>query len=96
MPLVVGAFCFGVAWLSALVGVTVRNAETASAATFFITIPLTFLSSTFVPVETMPGWLQAFAEGKPHHPRRKPVPQHGTRRTTRIIRMDHHLMDRVC
>ena len=65
MPLVVGVFCFGVAWLSALVGVTVRNAETASASTFFITIPLTFLSSTFVPVETMPGWLQAFAEVNP-------------------------------
>ena len=65
MPLVIAAFCFAVAWLSALVGVTVRNAETASASTFFITIPLTFLSSTFVPVETMPGWLQAFAEVNP-------------------------------
>ena len=65
MPLVVAVFCFAFAWVSALVGVTVRNAETASAATFFVAIPLTFLSSTFVPVETMPGWLQAFAEVNP-------------------------------
>ncbi len=65
LPLVVAAFCFAFAWVSALVGVSVRNAETASSSTFFITIPLTFLSSTFVPVETMPGWLQAFAEVNP-------------------------------
>ena len=65
LPLVVTAFCFAFAWVSALVGVSVRNAETASSMTFFIAIPLTFLSSTFVPVETMPGWLQAFAEVNP-------------------------------
>ena len=27
--------------------------------------PLTFLSSAFVPIETMPGWLQAFANNQP-------------------------------
>jgi ABC-type multidrug transport system permease subunit len=27
--------------------------------------PLTFVSSAYVPVETMPGWLQAFAEHQP-------------------------------
>ena len=65
LPFVVAAFSFGFAWISALVGVSVRNAESAGSLTFFVAIPLTFLSSTFVPVETMPGWLQAFAEINP-------------------------------
>ena len=65
LPFVVAAFSFGFAWISALVGVSVRNAETAGSLTFFVAIPLTFLSSTFVPVETMPGWLQAFVETNP-------------------------------
>ena len=65
LPFVVAAFCFGFAWIAALVGVSVRNAESAGSLTFFVAIPLTFLSSTFVPVETMPGWLQAFAEVNP-------------------------------
>ena len=65
LPFVVAAFSFGFAWFSALIGASVRDAQTASSVTFFIAIPLTFLSSTFVPVETMPGWLQAFAEVNP-------------------------------
>lgn len=27
--------------------------------------PLTFVSSAYVPVESMPGWMQAFAEHQP-------------------------------
>lgn len=65
LPFVVALFCFGFAWISALVGVSVRDTQTASSLTFFVAIPLTFLSSTFVPVETMPGWLQVFAEVNP-------------------------------
>ncbi len=65
MPFVVAAFSFGFAWVSALVGASVRNAETAGSLTFFVAIPLTFLSSIFVPIETMPGWLQAFAKVNP-------------------------------
>ena len=65
LPFVVAAFCFGFAWISALVGVWVRDVQATSSATFFVAIPLTFLSSTFVPIETMPGWLQAFAEVNP-------------------------------
>ncbi len=65
LPFVVALFCFGFAWISAFVGVSVRDTQTASSITFFVAIPLTFLSSTFVPVETMPGWLQVFAEVNP-------------------------------
>jgi ABC-type multidrug transport system permease subunit len=30
-----------------------------------VMFPLTFLSNAFVPVDTMPGWLQAFVNGNP-------------------------------
>jgi ABC-2 type transport system permease protein/oleandomycin transport system permease protein len=42
-----------------------RNAETAQAMAFPLLFPLTFASSAFVPVASMPGWLQAFANNQP-------------------------------
>ncbi|MEZ5237435.1 MAG: ABC transporter permease [Microthrixaceae bacterium] len=41
------------------------NAETAQAMSFPIIAPLVFASSAFVPVATMPTWLQGFAEHQP-------------------------------
>jgi ABC-type multidrug transport system permease subunit len=52
-------------WVSALIGLTVRTAETAQVATLLLVIPLAFTSSMFVPIATMPGWLQAFAKVNP-------------------------------
>ncbi len=52
-------------WLNLLLGITVRDAETAGLAGLFPVIILTFTSSTLVPVATMPGWLQAFANINP-------------------------------
>ena len=52
-------------WISALIGVMVKEVETAQVAGFIWIFPLVFLSSIFVPVETMPGWLQAFVEINP-------------------------------
>ncbi len=49
----------------ALVGLTVRSTEAVNAATFPIIFPLTFASSAFVPVRTMPSWLQGFAVHQP-------------------------------
>ena len=43
----------------------VRGAEAAQSAGFVILFPLVFASSVFVPVSTMPDWLQAFAEVSP-------------------------------
>lgn len=65
LPFMVAGFGFGFSWLAALVGASVRNAESASSALFIVVFPFTFISSAFVPVETMPGWLQAFAENNP-------------------------------
>ena len=52
-------------WLNLLLGLLVRNPESAGLASLFPVIILVFTSSTLVPVATMPGWLQAFANVNP-------------------------------
>jgi ABC transporter DrrB family efflux protein len=52
-------------WLNLLLGLLVRNPESAGLAGIFPVIILVFTSSTLVPVATMPGWLQAFANVNP-------------------------------
>jgi len=59
------AFSFSLTWVFALVGLTTGDPETAQAASFPVLAPLVFASSAFVPLDTMPGWLQAFAEHQP-------------------------------
>jgi ABC-2 type transport system permease protein/oleandomycin transport system permease protein len=51
--------------ISAFIGLSVRNVETAQVAGFIWVFPLVFASSIFVPVSTMPSWLQAFAKVSP-------------------------------
>lgn len=53
------------AWVFATVGLAVGDPESAQAASFPIMAPLVFASSAFVPVNTMPDWLQGFAEHQP-------------------------------
>jgi ABC transporter DrrB family efflux protein len=52
-------------WLNLLLGLLVRNPEAAGLAGLFPVVILVFTSSTLVPVATMPGWLQAFADVNP-------------------------------
>jgi ABC-2 type transport system permease protein len=59
------AFSYSLSWLFAIVGLSARNGETAQAMSFPILAPLVFASSAFVPVSSMPGWLQTFAEHQP-------------------------------
>ncbi len=47
------------------IGLAVKGAEAAQAATFPIVFPFTFASSAFVRTQTMPGWLQTFAAHQP-------------------------------
>jgi ABC-2 type transport system permease protein len=63
--LILLAFSFALSWMFALIGLSVPNAESAQAASFPIMLPLVFASSAFVPVATMPSWLQVFAEHQP-------------------------------
>jgi ABC-2 type transport system permease protein/oleandomycin transport system permease protein len=59
------AFAFAFSWISAFVGLSVKDPETAQSAGFIWVFPLVFASSAFVPTDSMPGVLQAFAEVNP-------------------------------
>ena len=62
---VVSAFGLALSWIFAFVALMVRGAEAAQSAGFVVIFPLVFASSVFVPVSTMPDWLQAVAEVSP-------------------------------
>jgi ABC-2 type transport system permease protein/oleandomycin transport system permease protein len=63
--LVLMGVSFAFSWISAFVGLMVRSVEAAQSGGFIWLFPLTFASSAFVPVSTMPSWLQAFARHNP-------------------------------
>ena len=63
--LVVLMFGYTMAWIFATLGLAVGDPEAAQAAAFPVLAPLVFASSAFVPVSSMPGWLQAFASHQP-------------------------------
>jgi ABC transporter DrrB family efflux protein len=56
---------YALSWLFALVGLLVTDPESAQLAGLLPIFPLVFASSVFTPVDTMPGWLQAFADVQP-------------------------------
>jgi len=56
-----------ISWLSAGFGLLAKSMDTASAISFIIMF-LPYLSSAFVPVETMPSWLHGFAQHQPFTP----------------------------
>lgn len=58
-------FAFAFSWISATIGLAVKNVETAQTAGFIWVFPLAFISSIFVRVETMPTWLQPIAKVNP-------------------------------
>ena len=58
-------FGFAFSWISATIGMLVRNTETAQVAGFIWVFPLVFASSIFVPLETMPEPLRTFATYNP-------------------------------
>jgi ABC transporter DrrB family efflux protein len=61
----VSAFGFALSWIFAFVALMVRSAEAAQSAGFVFLFPLVFASSVFVPVSSMPNWLEAFANVSP-------------------------------
>jgi ABC transporter DrrB family efflux protein len=58
-------FGYAFSWVFAFIGLTSSSPEAAQSLGFIAIFPLTFASSAFVPVESMPDWLQAFAEVNP-------------------------------
>jgi ABC-2 type transport system permease protein len=71
VPGVLGAIVLAVfagwslAWIFTWFGTIARNARTVQGLSMLILFPLTFLSNAFVPVSTLPGWLQAFVKVNP-------------------------------
>ncbi len=63
--LVLMGISFAFSWISAFIGLLVRSVEAAQSGGFIWLFPLTFASSAFVPVATMPSWLRGFAEHNP-------------------------------
>ena len=61
------ALLFGYAftWAGVCLGMVLRSPEAAQQTGFVIFLPLTFISSAFVPTQGMPGWLQPVAEWNP-------------------------------
>jgi ABC-2 type transport system permease protein len=58
-------FGYAFSWVFAFIGLTSSSPEAAQSLGFIIIFPLTFVSSAFVPPETMPAALQWFAEWNP-------------------------------
>jgi len=58
-------FAYCLSWGFAFIGLAAPNSETAQAMTFPLIFPITFASSIFVLVQTMPGWLRPFANNQP-------------------------------
>jgi ABC-2 type transport system permease protein len=56
---------YAFSWIFALIGLFASSPETANAIGFTSIFPLTFASSIFVPVESMPDGLRQFAEANP-------------------------------
>jgi ABC-type polysaccharide/polyol phosphate export permease len=58
-------FGFALSWLGVAAGSLVRTPEALQGIIFAVVFPLTFVSSAFVPTETMPDWLEWFANRQP-------------------------------
>ena len=58
-------FGFALSWLGVAAGALVRTPEALQGIIFAVVFPLTFVSSAFVPTESMPDWLEWFANRQP-------------------------------
>jgi ABC transporter DrrB family efflux protein len=58
-------FGYAMSWLGTLVGLTVRDPESAQQVMFLVAFPLSFIANTFVPTEGMPPVLRTFANWNP-------------------------------
>src|SRR5450755_3962233 len=65
MIVLVTVFGVAICCISAYTGLAIGDEESVQAFGLIWIFPLTFLSSAFVPISTMPGWLQAFASNQP-------------------------------
>ena len=71
---------WSLAWIFTWFGTVGRSAQGVQAISLMVMFPLTFLSNAFVPTDTMPPWLQAFADAQPGLPHHLGDPRPGQRR----------------
>jgi ABC-2 type transport system permease protein len=64
---ILALFVLALSWLAAAIGILARSPEAANGLTFLIGF-LPYPSSAFVPIHTMPSWLQGFAHNQPVTP----------------------------
>ena len=65
MVVLATAFGVAIACIAAWTGLAIGDEESVQAFGMIWLFPLTFVSSAFVPIATMPGWMQAFANNQP-------------------------------
>jgi len=58
-------FAFAMSWLGIFLGLNVPTVEVANQVIFTVLFPITFVSNVFVPPQTLPEWIQPFAEWNP-------------------------------
>jgi len=58
-------FAYCMSWIGIWLGLSVPTVEVAQQVAFITIFPITFISNAFVPIATMPTWLQPFAEWNP-------------------------------
>ncbi len=63
--LLVLAFAMAMCWVSALIGLLVKTPQGVQTFGFTAMFPIVFASGILVPIQSMPGWLQAFAKANP-------------------------------
>jgi ABC-2 type transport system permease protein len=56
---------WSLSWIFAWLGTVLRTAQAVQGVGLMVMFPLTFLSNAFVPLTTLPGWLQAFVRVNP-------------------------------
>ena len=58
-------FAYAMSWLGVFLGQLTPTVEVAQQVAFTAIFPITFVSNAFVPLESLPGWLQPVAEWNP-------------------------------
>jgi ABC-2 type transport system permease protein len=59
------AYAYAFSWVFIGLGLVAPQAQAAQGIATLVVVPLTFVSSAYVPIDSMPGWMQSFASNQP-------------------------------